>query len=125
MLPLTVQLVSVAVPSVEHAAAVDAAELPLTVQLVSVVVPTAVVHAAAVALAVLPLTVQLVSVVVPTCCSTPPPLPPELPLTVQLVSVAVPPLADAAADCAGGVAADGAVGQRRRAGEAVDQAAAA
>ena len=37
----------------------------------------------------------------------------ELPLTVQLVSVAVPPVVEqAAAGVAGGVAADGAVGQR-------------
>ena len=40
----------------------------------------------------------------------------ELPLTVQLVSVAVPPtLVQAAAVMPGGVAADGAVGQRGRA----------
>ena len=47
----------------------------------------------------------------------------ELPLTVQLVSVAVPHVAQAAAAAVGGVAADGAVGQRGRA--AVGQAAAA
>ena len=49
----------------------------------------------------------------------------ELPLTVQLVSVAVPlMLTQAAAVAAGGVAADGAVGQRGRA-DVVVQAAAA
>ena len=42
-------------------------------------------------LAELPLTVQLVSVVVPPVATRPPPSQPaELPLTVQLVSVAVP-----------------------------------
>ena len=63
----------------------------------------------------LPLTVLLVSVAVPMASMPPPRLPAELPLTVLLVSVAVvakmpPPLS------LGGVAADGAVGQRRRAG---------
>ena len=67
------------------------AELPLTVQLVSVAVHEEPSHAAAAWLA-------------------------ELPLTVQLVSVAVPPMiVQAAAAVAGGVAADGAVGQRGRA----------
>ena len=52
------------------------------------------------------------------CCTAPPPYEAELPLTVQLVSVAVlrVPIAHAAAaGRAGGVAADGAVGQRERA----------
>ena len=48
---------------------------------------------------------------------------PELPLTVQLVSVAVPPVVQAAAVSDGGVAADGAVGQRGRAVAAVQAAA--
>ena len=48
----------------------------------------------------------------------------ELPLTVQLVSVVVPAVSEqAAAVVAGGVAADGAVGQRGRAA-VVEQAAA-
>ena len=48
-------------------------------------------QAAAAVLAELPLTVQLVSVAVPlTFITPPPPLPAELPLTVQLVSVTVP-----------------------------------
>ena len=55
----------------------------------------------------------------------PPPLAAELPLTVQLVSVAVPPYdVQAAAVVGGGVAADGAVGQRGRAVPNVAQAAA-
>ena len=58
----------------------------------------------------LPLTVQLVSVAVPEL-DRPPPIG-ELPLTVQLVSVAVPTLNRPPL---GGVAADGAVGQRGRA----------
>ncbi len=41
--------------------------------------------------------------------------PAELPLTVQLVSVIVPRRSSAAAALKGGVAADGAVGQRGRA----------
>ena len=65
---------------------------------------------------------QLVSVVVPPKLARPPPRSAELPLTVQLVSVAVPNLLTQAAAEAGGVAADGAVGQRGRAVVA-DQAA--
>ena len=78
-------------------------------------------------LAELPLMVQLVSVVVsvpPTgggrYGTAPPPLPTaELPLTVQLVSVVVPPSMHAGRRrrLGGGVAADGAVGQRGRATE--------
>ena len=70
-LPLTVQLVSVVVPTVGRRrpppSELSLAELPLTVQLVSVAVPRVVqAAAAAVDRAELPLTVQLVSVVVPT-----------------------------------------------------------
>ena len=94
------------------------AELPLTVQLVSVVVPSklpgrrrrrkstdgvaadgAVGQRSRAAEAGQPAAVRLSA---------------ELPLTVQLVSVAVP-LVEQAAAVAGGVAADGAVGQRGRA----------
>ena len=49
----------------------------------------------------------------------------ELPLTVQLVSVAVPPQLYTPPPNAGGVAADGAVGQRGRAVVVVHAAAAA
>ena len=89
------QLVSVVVPYVEFRPPPPSpAELPLIVQLVSVAVPKFVQAAAARRKA-------------------------ELPLMVQLVSVAVPPSghvhAAAVAYCAdGGVAADGAVGQRDR-----------
>ena len=124
------------------------AELPLTVQLVSVVVPSFVVQAAAVAggvaadgavgqrglavgsvyrppplVAELPLTVQSVSVAVPSKLSRPPPLVAELPLTVHLVSVSRAALVIEAAACGGGVAADGAVGQRDRAAIVVQAAA--
>ena len=71
----------------------------------------------------LPLTVQLVSVSEPPV-ATPPPIEAELPLMVQLVSVAVPVVDQAAAD-SGGVAADGAVGQRGRAACSCTSAAAA
>ena len=65
-------------------------------------------------MAELPLTVQLVSVVVPPALSSPPPLPvAELPLMVQSVSVVVPPRScTSRRRVGGGVAADGAVGQR-------------
>ena len=145
-LPLTVQLVSVAVPLplLHRPPPLPVAELPLMVQLVSVAVPrrlyrppplsvggvaadgavgqrgraAVVAQAAAVRAAELPLTVQLVSVAVPPRCSQAAAVPEaELPLTVQLVSVAVPALLhrQAAAVAAGGVAAEGAVGQRGRA----------
>ena len=65
-------------------------------------------------MAELPLTVQLVSVAVPVVAQPPPPPLAELPLTVQLVSVAVPSLYTPP-PLRGGVAADGAVGQRGRA----------
>ena len=59
--------------------------------------------------------VQSVSVVVPASLYMPPPeLVAALPLMVQSVSVAVPLFEQAAAITAGGVAADGAVGQRHR-----------
>ena len=61
---------------------------------------------------------QLVSVAVPKLLNRPPPIvPAELPLTVQLVSVAVPTLLNRPPPrvAGGGVAADGAVGQRGRA----------
>ena len=90
--------------------------LPLTVQSVSVVVPPLLYRPPPLPPAELPLTVQLVSVVVPPLMNRPPPLPPaELPLTVQLVSVIVPPLLYRPPPFVGGVAADGAVGQRGRA----------
>ena len=84
-----------------------------------------VVQAAAAVAAELPLTVQSVSVAVPqSLYRPPPPTPAELPLTVQLVSVVVPPsLSQAAAVDCGGVAADGAVGQRGRAAVVVQAAA--
>ena len=116
--------------ALSNAAAVAAAELPLTVQLVSVASGRCVAQAAAVAgPAELPLTVQLVSVVTRcrTCrgCTRPPPFwVAELPLTVQLVSVvARTVVAQAAAVPGGGVAADGAVGQRGRAARSVQAAA--
>ena len=125
----------------------SAAELPLTVQLVSVAAPCS-----TLTLALnrpppcgggLPLTVQLVSVAVPPGCSTAAAVaaggvaadgavgqrgravvvldsrrrfPAEFPLTVQLVSVAVPSCFTGRRRCSGGVSADGAVGQRGRAG---------
>ena len=94
VLPLTVQLVSVAVPGIEvqHTAAAVAA-------VGGVAADGAVGQRGR---AVMTLT-------------RPPPLPAELPLTVQLVSVAVADTFDMPAACAGGVAADGAVGQRGRA----------
>ena len=66
--------------------------MPLTLQLVSVAVPpkTAAIPPASVT-AELPLTAQSVSVsVVPLPTTAPPFLPAELPLTVLLVSVVVP-----------------------------------
>ena len=69
--------------------------------------------------AVFPATIELATFIVPARRYSPPPLPVvELPLTVQLVSVVVPRLQlyDAATPIrAGGIAAEGAVGQRRRA----------
>ena len=89
MLPLTVQLVSVAVPLLDSPPPSPvSAELPLTVQLVSVACAGVVDQAAAGALAELPLTVQLVSVAVPLLNRPPPQADAMLPLTVQLVSVA-------------------------------------
>ena len=91
------------------------AVLPLTVQLVSVAVPALMPPPSVPA--VLPLTVLLVSVAVTRrrCrhrrCSA------ELPLTVQLVSVAVPWPGCRRRESPADVAADGAVGQRRRGGK--------
>ena len=66
---------------------------------------------------------QLVSVTVPQLSRPPPLRTAELPLTVQLVSVTVPPgCTGRRRHGTGGVAADGAVGQRGRA--VVGQAAA-
>ena len=94
-------------------------------QLVSVAVPFELYRPPPELPAELPLTVQLVSVVVP------PPVWPrrrrspeaELPLTVQLVSVVVPSELNRPPPLVGGVAADGAVGQRGRAGRVVQAAA--
>ncbi len=82
--PLTVQLVSSAVPPLQNRPMLV---FPLTVQLVRVVVPVLLYRPSPVFL----LTVQLVSVSVPEAILARPPFR-VLPLTVQPVSVTVPPL---------------------------------
>ena len=109
LLPLTVELVSVAMQSKDAAA--FAALLPLTVELVRVASTGD--DAAAVALALLPLTVELVRWRRSRCrCRRQ--LPALLPLTVELVSVAVP--ASTPPPCGRAVAADSRVDEVGRVG---------
>ena len=111
------QSVSVAVPKLTTPPPM-LAEFPLKVQLVSIAVPSlnSRRRLRCRVLAEFLLKVQLVSVAVPSLNRPPPPTPAEFPLMVQLVSVAVPSLnSPPPRDCRCGVSADGAVGERRRA----------